>query len=314
MLTIGEIRTSLLRHSPSLSIDGARQLLDLAPGRPVLFTERPEVRVVSPELSFGVDCGVTTPGYPKTRGIGTVGYQAAVVGGTVVQASAFTRLERVHLGKRQPWSHYAAQRHVVEFHGRASEAQVQECFLESDPVEDTLNLGEICARLLRNLRSRPPFPRKKNKIPLHASATSVRWAVQVGDIAPQVTVRVRGDKTRTLDIAVSRSEDLATARRFCEDYALHDWLAYALREAARQAEQRSDDVDEYTEVLGAAIERLAPLWIPGAHLGQDPHSWWEALERQAGYSRQWELRVTQIRDRLMVQTLRDLHALGRPLR
>ena len=56
VILCGEVRTSVLRTSAALTARTATQLLNLRPDEHVLLSERPNLRVVSPQLLTGVDC------------------------------------------------------------------------------------------------------------------------------------------------------------------------------------------------------------------------------------------------------------------
>jgi hypothetical protein len=93
--------------------------------------------------------------------------------------------------------------------------------------------------------------------------------------------------------------------RFCEDFALHDWLLTTLGQVLEQA-SRTKVAEESIDILRPAIERLLHLWMPGAHVDPVMLTLWDTLQQRPGFDRQWNSQVTRIRDQISLQTLQAL--------
>jgi hypothetical protein len=305
MLAVGEVRTCLLHNSTALPVPTVLQLLDLVPGRRVLSAERPVAWVSSPDLAMGIDCPLAVAPQARVRGIGTVGCRALVTGGTVLQSSALTHLRRSKHDRRMPWSYYTEHAHTTDFSGPATVTaeHLSRGFLQAAQPGQTLDLDAVNRRLLATVLRRPQLD---NAIALRNRQTRVRWTAVVGPVErPTAAVRRRDEVTQIIELTVPAGE-LGLAARFCEDFALHDWLLATLQQVIDEADRVRDTSDEYVGVLGTAIERLPRLWMPGAHLPPTMRGLWDSLDRHPGFTRQWDTQVAQVRDRVTVRTLQEL--------
>jgi hypothetical protein len=308
MLMLGEVRTCLLHNAAPLPPKLVDQVLATVPGRRVLSRARPIAHAVSPDVVTGVDCRLATPDQTRARGIGTVTAQALLTSGLVLQGSAHAGLRRAETSARLPWSHYASQRGIVEVISRAEAADLAAGYLADASPGETIDLGSISERLIGDIQGSPELDHITT---VRSRPTRVRWAAVVADVAaPTAHVRVEDDVVRTVAITVP-ADQLGEAARFCEDFALHDWLLTALDQlidaSGRQHLAGRDPID----TLCAVVERLFHLWMPGALVAPGLASLWEGLERHPGYSRQWNAQVARVRDQITLQMLRGLRKTAR---
>jgi hypothetical protein len=303
MLIVGEVRTGLLHNSVRLPRPTTVELLGIKPGRRVRVTNRPVNRSVSPDGLVCVDCRVPTAPLTKARGIGTVLSHAVVTGGLVLQSSARTRLDVVENRDRQPWSHYAARRGVVEVIGKADLPQLAAGYRLEKPDSTTLDLGAISQHLVSVVQMRPQLDRRTA---MRSRPTRTRWTAVVDDRAgPSVRLHVDSEELRTIELTLPTTV-LRYAERFCEDLALHDWLLTAMDSVVDHAEKDIINGVDPMGVLGAAVDRLVRLWMPGAHVHPDLRVLWDQLESQPGFSRQWTTQVAWVRDHIALSTLEEL--------
>ena len=59
--------------------------------------------------------------------------------------------------------------------------------------------------------------------------------------------------------------------------------------------------------LRPAVDHLLHLWMPYAHVDCSLLHLWDVLERDPGFTRQWQNLVQRIRDQLAVQAVPLLH-------
>jgi hypothetical protein len=298
VLILGDIRTCLLPTSQPLSGPAVVDLLSIRPGTRVTATERPIERVVSPASVSGVDCALPTEPRGRARGIGTVATHAVVTGGVVVQGSTRTTLDWVDYTERRAWSHYARRRGMVDVLGDASPSQVARGNQAARREPDTLDLGAVCQRVIDLVLRRPQLD---HIVRLRTRPTRLRWNAMAEDgVRPRVHLHLDDDVRRTVVVVVPPLL-LGEAVRFCEDLALHDWLYTTLDTVVRDAQR---DTTDPVRLLGAALELLVRLWVPGAHVDPALRPLWEELERDPGFSGTWHRNVAWIRDQVSVRTLR----------
>ncbi|KAA2266489.1 hypothetical protein F0L68_01730 [Solihabitans fulvus] len=303
MLVVGEIRTCLLHNTGPLPRAVVTQLLGLVPGQRVLTMERPIGRAVSPELTTGIDCRLATGSTAKARGIGTVHSRAVITGGLVLQGVATARLRRAEAGNRLAWSHYAGQPGVVEVTSAADAADLAEGYLGEVTPLATLDLGSVSEHLIGGVQMRPQLDHVTS---VRSRPTRVRWVARFGDSAtPRAVVRLDDEVLRTVELTV-REDQIGLAVRFCEDFALHDWLLTTLGLVLEQAGRGRIGGRDSIDILSAAMERLLHLWMPGAHVDPAMRMLWDALEQRPGFSLQWNALVARIRDQIALQTLQAL--------
>lgn len=300
MLMLGEIQTGLLQNSASVPLLLCVEALGLVPGERVRHSERPIGYAVSPDLLTGVDCQLPTNYGAKVRGIGTVISRAMITEGRVLQGSAFTRIRQGRAGRRLSWSYYLSKPGEVETTGRFNPEDIAVGFLTREQEISVLDLGAISGRTMdevqksRDLDRRPPF---------RGARTRLRWvAMQGKGAAGDIQFCVESQTLRTVRIDVPDSA-VWDVVELCEDLALHDWLLTTLKifiERSRMGEgSRSQVVDK----LQPAIDHLLHLWMPAARLGEWGASIWERLERQPGFSRQWNTMVHRIRDQMLISAI-----------
>jgi hypothetical protein len=303
VLAFGEVRTCLLHNAAPLPRPVLAQLLELVPGQRVRSAERPVSRSVSPELTVGVDCRLAAASQVAARGIGTVTAHAVVTGGLVLQGSTTTRLRRAAVSHRRTWSHYASRPSVVEVISRGDAADLAAGYLADTSPTSALDLGSVSEHVIGVVQMRPQLDHITS---LRVRTTRVRWASRFGvQDAPVARVHLENDILRTVELTV-REDQLDLVPRFCEDFALHDWLLTTLGHVIEQADRASAGGREPIEVLRPAVERLLHLWMPGAHVSPVMCTLWEALERRPGFSLQWNAQVARIRDQIALETLRAL--------
>jgi hypothetical protein len=303
MLVLGEVRTCLLHNATPLPTPVVAQVLALVPGRRVLSTARPVARSVSPDQVTGVDCRLATATGGRARGVGTVASRAIVTAGLIVQGSASARLRRAGGPKRLAWSHYAGRPGVIDVMSQSNAVDLAAGYLSDLAPEATLDLGSVSERVIGDVQR---DPRLDHVTSVRSRTTWVRWAARLGDSdTPAALVRSEDDVVRTIELTVGEGQfDLAA--RFCEDFAVHDWLLTTLGQVIDHAERLRAGGREPTDVLRSAVERLLHLWMPGAHLDPALAPLWEALERRPGFSRQWNAQVDRIRDQIALETLQAL--------
>jgi hypothetical protein len=308
MLVLGEVRTCLLHNQTPLPASAAAEILGLVPGRRVLSTNRPVASSVSPEVVAGVDCKLATATQVRARGIGTVACHAMITSGVVLQGSANVNLHRAATKDRLSWSYYAGRPGVVEVISRADDADLAAGYLADSSPVSTLDLGSVSERIIDGIQKHPQLDHVTS---LRSRPTRVMWAARLGDSdIPVARVRSEGDVVRTIDLVLDESR-LGLAARFCEDFAVHDWLLTTIGQVVEQADRLKALGRDPIDILVTATERLLHLWMPGAGVDPALSPLWEALERQPGFSRQWDAQVARIRDQISLQTLQALEHVRR---
>ncbi|MEN3357815.1 MAG: hypothetical protein V7637_1797 [Mycobacteriales bacterium] len=323
MLAIGEIRTGLLQNSTAVPAALTTRALALLPGELVRSSERPIAYAVSPERLTGLDCRLPTRSRARARGVGTAVTRAAITGGRVLQASTRTVLMRAGTDRRLPWAHYLARPGVVEVTGRAGFADVADGYL-GVPQQSTLDLAALNERLFDDIVMRPELDRRP---PFRVARTTLRWVAEVAD-EPAVPVRrpprpagdgdgagdgpaqaqfwLAGGTLRTARLALP-ADHLPMVVELCEDLALHDWL---LTTVTGLIERGRPDAAPGSVADTAAVQRIRPavdhllhLWMPAARVDRRLLPLWESLERRPGFTRQWDVSVSRIRDQIALTTV-----------
>ncbi|MFI1096916.1 SCO2521 family protein [Streptomyces sp. NPDC020917] len=298
----GEVRTSVLRTSEALTARTAAQLLNLRPDEPVLLSERPNLRVVSPHLLTGVDCRLPAAGGSRPRAVGTVAGRAVLTEGRVLQTSAFARLVPSEGSHRRAWGHYLLRPGVVEPLARHQARDVVDGFLAAAPLPGgVLNPGAVAERLLDHVLRHPLLDQRA---PFKSGRTRLRWAALpaaegAGASIERFTVAADGLRTVALRTPVA---DPAAVAALCEDLALHDWLLTTLLALVERSRLGSGDGEAVLAALRPLVDHLLHLWMPGARVPDGLSGVWETLEKQPGFSRQWQTLVQRIRDQVAVQT------------
>ncbi|MFD6451135.1 MULTISPECIES: SCO2521 family protein [unclassified Nocardia] len=309
LVALGEVRTCLLPNSAALSRDAAVDLLDVVLGRPGLSRERPLDWAESPRLAVGIDCQLVP--HVRSRGVGTVATNALVIGGRVLQSSAHAIVApaATSSGRRQTWAHYLGRVGTVELLTGASATIADRLvvgFLSTARAADpVLDITAISTRLLTKVHSDVRLDRQP---PLLVEPTRLRWAARVVPGAQaSVLFGLHQDRTRTALVTVGSADDLPEVRRYCQDLAVHDWLLTAVIDVIEDAEFAQTSGSTPESVLAPALQHLAHLWMPSAHTPPLLRCLWEQLENDPGFSRQWNARIGQLRDRVAVATLAALH-------
>jgi hypothetical protein len=306
MLIAGEVHTGLLRGPDPVTSDQARRLLDLVVGEPVLVSHRPIAYVRSPDIPVGVDCGIGAT--RRVRGVGTALQRATLTGGHVVQGSAVTTLVAAEGAARRPWSHYLARPGVIETLGRTRWAEVAADLSGPQRPGEALDLGAMAGRTADRVQRSAV---RGGPARLRASRTRLRWTARVGAEA-RIRFSVRSDDLRLLDLSVvgDRPGLARTLTALAEDIALHDWLLSTLVEIVGRSAVGVIERHAALQRLLPAIDYLLHLWMPGARGDETSEAVWAALDRLAGFARQWETLVHRIRDQLSVGALAALAAAG----
>lgn len=318
-VAVGEIRTGLLRHGPSLTGDATARLLDLLPGEPVLQSQRPISHALSPDVVNGVDCNVLTSKGARVRAVGTLLTHAAITGGRILQTSTFTHIDPAGSQRRQPWSHYTAHPGRLETVGRADAGDLAIGFagLTGSPAAGCLDVGAVCERLARRVQSSPLLD---GRPPIKSQWTRTRWTAHFvserdNRTAPHATFVLRPDNVRTISLLIPygmrETYRLDAILELCRDLALHDWVLTTLAQRIERISSVSGDRARAISELYPTVSELLHLWMPGARVQPELAEVWEGFERQPGFTRQWDKAVGWIRDQLSLHTLHLLSALER---
>ncbi|MFF3226877.1 SCO2521 family protein [Nocardia suismassiliense] len=304
-VVLGETHTCLLPTAKPLRRSDLEQLLDLMPGHPVHWRERPMSRAVSPDIVTGVDCELAAPGHVAVRAVGTVADHAVVLGGRVLQSSAQAKVVAAERPVRQVWSHYLSRAGELEVltkvTAETSGRLVNGLLAGGPPAPGDLDLASIAHRLLRQITMDPHLDQR---VPVRSSTTRLRWAARRGDVEQaQVAFRVLNDTDRAAEITVRDADELAAARQFCEDLAAHDWLLTALRATLEKSDLFDPGAPESTALLAPALHHLAHLWAPGAHTPAPLRALWAPLEADPGFTADRQILVDELRNRVLVGAL-----------
>ncbi|MEU7764230.1 SCO2521 family protein [Nocardia sp. NPDC049190] len=305
LILLGEVRTCLVPDSTALGRDMLEELLALIPGRRMRWRERPTTLATSPTTAVGVDCQLATRPGGGVRGVGTVATNALVVGGRVLQSSVHTTVVAAEASSRQTWSHYLTRVGVMEVISRITDttgAELASCFLATgEPPEGTLDLASISQRLLARIRM---DMRLDQHPPMQTRTARLRWAARIADVPqPILTFQLQDELVRTVLVTVRDESELAVAHRFCEELALHDWLLTVADSVVEEADLYPPSSPESAELIAPLITHLAHLWMPGAHAPAPLRGLWKQLDHEPGFTREWQARVGQLRDRMSVAIL-----------
>ena len=306
-VAVGEIRTGLLSHSGTLPRADLAKLLNLVPGEPVRFWERPIGRAVSPVLANGVDCLVPLADNSRLRAVGTVLTHAVVTGGRVLQTASMARIDGTGSRLRRPWSHYTAQPGLLETVSPVTPAELLDGYLEARTGPEHLDLGAVSNRLSLRLQQSPQLDKQ---LPLRFTWTRLRWVARLdrtllAPATPAAQFYLNGDSVRSLKIWAPGVE-LSDLVDLCLDLALHDWVLTTLTQRINQVDPGAGDRANTVDRLRPVIDHLLHLWMPGAQVDRGLMSIWTDLERKPGFTRQWESSVNRVRDQVALHTLQLL--------
>lgn len=307
MLIVGEVHTNVLRERDPVTTDHAQHLLDLVPGEPVLVSERPMSYARSPQRLVGVACPVAAGTARRVRGVGTVLQRSMIIGGHVLQSSAYVTIRSSPHSARQRWSHYLACPGVIETFGRVRWSELADALAGGRHAGTELDLGAIADRVADDVQRRAVRnPRYTGPLRLRSARTRLRWVAEVDeDPADRIRFAVRRDDLRVLRLAVA-PDTVDSLVALGEDVALHDWLLTTLVDITRKAAIGVLPRHESLQRLVPAIDYLLHLWLPGARGGEFSERVWAVLERRGGFSRQWDTLVHRIRDQLSVAAVTSL--------
>ena len=298
VLACGEVRTCLLQNSRALPPRDAAELLRLRPDERVRLSERPNAHAVSPDVLTGVDCRLPAASGARVRAVGTVVTRATLTEGRVLQVAAHFRCPRAGLDRRQPWAHHLTRPGVVEPFGTLPVRAVVDGFLTDVRQAGEPDLGAIAerllARLLRDglLDQRAPFKSRR---------TRLRWAAlraSDGDGPSIARFTLAENGLRTVELRVPEGIEPSAVVGLCEDLALHDWLLSTLVHLVERSRLGSSKEHDAVSALRPAVHHLLHLWMPNARVHASLGSLWEVLEREPGFTRQWQTLVQRIRDHL----------------
>lgn len=296
-LLIGEVHTGLLQNSVALPAAAVARILRVRPGERVRTHDRPIRHAVSPAVLTGVDCRLYAARSPRV--VGVVASHAAVTGGHVLQTSSFARVVAGGRARRAAWSAYLSRPGVVETLGRPLAEDAGEDFLSADRAATGVDLDAINAWLMGVVQSSHGLDRRA---PIRVPRTKLRWVARL-TATPRVHFVVEEDFLRSLHIGfVAQEPDpWPSVVTFCEDVARHDWLLTGLLHTMDKAlDARHEDL---VRRLRPVFDHLLHLWMPAARTHRSLAPLWPSLEREAGFSRQWETSATWIRDQVGIATL-----------
>ncbi|MFI6334423.1 SCO2521 family protein [Streptomyces sp. NPDC050535] len=307
VLVCGEVRTGLLPTFEPLDVRAAEQLLRLRADELVLVSKRPNLYALSPETLTGVDCRLPTSNGAKVRAVGTVTARAALTEGRLLQADAYFRVPASGPDERRPWGQYLVRPGVVEPLGKLpQEALVQGVLAGSGRGE--LDLGLIAEGLLARLLRHKLLV---HRTPMKSQRTRLRWVALPAADAEGASIErftLAEDELRTVRLRVPEGVEPAAVAGLCEDLALHDWLLTTVVRLLDGSRPGSADGADAALALRPAVEHLLHLWMPGARVHHVLAPLWDVLEREPGFSRQWNTLVQRIRDQLAVQAVPLLRA------
>jgi hypothetical protein len=298
-LLLGEIRTTLLRNSTPISRETAQDVLRLTPDGRVSVASRPISYARSPHLVTGVHCLLASGQRRRVEAVGTILTSATIVGGSALQATAWTVVAPRDWDFRPPWSEFLAAPGLVWAPSKADRADLADGFLGSRTGTAELDLGAAAEGVLNDVQRHRDLD---GRIGLRTQRTRLRFAIPLdnkdGPIRVDSVIFVlREDALRTISCTVSGRGTVPIVR-CCEDVALHDWLLTTVSRLVEGGRAGGVSGDNLARRLGPAMTHLLPLWMPGAHVADELASVWNGLEQRAGFGRQWSSLSGQLRDQL----------------
>jgi hypothetical protein len=315
-MAFGEIRTGLLRHSRALDRAATGELLALVPGERVRDSQRPIAHAVSPEVADGLDCelAVGADGRGRTRVVGTALTHGVVVGGRVVQACSYARVDPAGSQRRREWAYYTGRPGVLEPVARADPGRLADGFLAGGEGADCADVSALSDRLVRRIQGSPMLD---GKAPLRFQWTRLRWSAVLADPVGAAAPSPRAaadfvlvdDTLRTLRLTAAA--DLGAVVELCRDLALHDWILTTLTQRFDRLPAPDRDREQAVAWLRPVIDHLLHLWMPGARVDPALAALWAGFERRPGFTRQWDATVARVRDQVALHTLQ---LLGEPSR
>jgi len=300
------VRTCLLPSFQALDGRAAAQLLRLRVDEHVRVSERPNLYALSPEVLTGVDCRLPTSSGARVRAVGTVAGRAALTEGRLLQCTAYFSAPAAGPDTRRPWGQYLVRPGVVEPVGRLPEQATAQGVLQG-PARGELDLGAIAEGLLTRLLRHPLLDRRP---PFKSRRTHLRWVARraPGDEPASLERFVLAeDGLRTVELRLPEDVPAAAAAGLCEDLALHDWLLATVVHMLDSSRLGAADGPSAVLALRPAVDHLLHLWMPHARVDRSLVHLWDPLEREPGFTRQWQNLVQRIRDQLAIQAIPLLH-------
>ncbi len=232
--------------------------------------------------------------------------RSMIIGGHVLQSSAYVTIRPSVHTARQRWSHYLACPGVIETFGLTRWSELADALAEARHTGTELDLGAIADRVVDDVQRRAVRNlRYTGPLRLRSARTRLRWVAEVeAEPSDRIRFAVRGD-LRVLRLAVA-PDTVDPLVALCEDVALHDWLLTTLVDITSKAAIGVLPRPESLERLVPAIDYLLHLWMPGARGGELSDRVWAVLERRGNFSRQWDTLVHRIRDQLSVAAVTSL--------
>ncbi|MEV0708934.1 SCO2521 family protein [Nocardia aurea] len=303
LVLLGEVHTGLVPSSTPLGRADADEVLALLPGCSVSWLERPIRLATSPAVGVGVDCRLRV-GAEVVPIVGTVATRARLVGGWTLQSSACTRVCRSGDRRKQTWSYYLGRKGTTELIGRLPEIDsartaLAEGYLTGPPGREILDMAAISDHLMNHIRFDSGLDRRP---PLRTRTTRLRWtACLAGNSRASVSFHLGAGHQRAMRVAVRTDRELRAVQQFCEDVAAHDWLLTVVTDVLDAAERRLGRSHARIDDLSAVLHNLTGLWIPGGHVPPEVRGLWKGLQIEPGFSRQWSLLTTRVRDKVASQ-------------
>jgi hypothetical protein len=258
--------------------------------------DRPVRRVVSPEQVTGVDCRLQVAREGRARAIGTVLSHAIVTNGRILQGSAHVALMGASSNERREWRHYLQRTGVAEVLGSPKPHNVMDGYLADTSLPARgLDLASISDRIIEDVQGNDKLD---HTTALRASTAIVRWAATLTPGSRPTVGIAKSDVPNTHTIRLEGTPgDLPMLIRFCEEFALHEWLLTTVQDViVPRAEQEIARNGDPLDSLLFALNQVVPLWMPPTHLSPEMKTLWEAMESRTHYSRLFDRQVARIRD------------------
>lgn len=302
VLVCGEVRTCLLPTRDAVDERAAVALLRLRADERVRVSRHPNRHAVSPDVLTGVDCRLPTATGARIRAVGTVTARAALTEGRVLQSTAYFCAAPCGPDRRQPWGYYLVRPGILVPVGRLPGKALTEGFLTGHQPGE-LDVGSIADSLLARICRQDRI--LDHDTPLTTADTSLRWTAAAAGDGEETSLRFTKaeDGLRIVELRLPPGTAPTAAAELCEDLALHDWLLTTVADKLDGLRVGSEDGRAVLKVLRPLVDHLLHLWMPQARVDGALHTAWRALEKNPGYSRQWNALAQRIRDQLVLQNL-----------
>lgn len=234
--------------------------------------------------------------------------RATITGGRVLQGSAYAQIIKSDADRRLPWSHYLSRPGVVDTLGKTDFPDLATGFLAARPAPVSLDLGAISGRVMDMVQQSSKFDRKP---PFRMARTRIRCVIMFNEAEPgnnRAQFTIDSETARTLRLTVG-AQDLPAAVELCEDLALHDWLLTALLQLIEHSRHVRSTRPQLINRLQPAIDHLLHMWMPAARLDKSMLPLWQSLEQQPGFTKQWTVSVSWVRDQVAFSTIMLLGSL-----